>query len=151
MLRRSIGALVLLVAAAVLGAGGGGSTAPRWNVVLITLDTTRADHLGCYGYAAAATPRIDALAASSLRFERAYTAVPITLPSHATMLTGLLPPNMDSASIASVDSPTASPLSPKSSGSKDTGPAPSFRRLFWTSVLAWRAALTSTTTTFKTA
>ncbi|MFO1096618.1 MAG: sulfatase-like hydrolase/transferase, partial [Planctomycetaceae bacterium] len=48
--------------------------------------------LGCYGYAAAATPRIDALATSSLRFERAYTAVPITLPSHATMLTGLLPP-----------------------------------------------------------
>ena len=65
---------------------------PRWNVVLITLDTTRADHLGCYGHQAAATPHLDRLAAQSILFERAYTVVPITLPAHATMLTGLLPP-----------------------------------------------------------
>jgi arylsulfatase A-like enzyme len=61
------------------------------NVVLITLDTTRADHLGCYGSRAGATPAIDRLAARGVRFEQAGTVVPLTLPSHATLLTGLLP------------------------------------------------------------
>ena len=62
------------------------------NLLLITLDTTRADHLGCYGFATARTPIIDQLAQRGILYEHAYTAVPITLPSHATMLTGLLPP-----------------------------------------------------------
>jgi arylsulfatase A-like enzyme/Flp pilus assembly protein TadD len=61
------------------------------NVVLITIDTLRADHLGCYGYKQIKTPNIDALAADSSRFERAYTPVPVTLPSHAAMLTGTYP------------------------------------------------------------
>jgi tetratricopeptide (TPR) repeat protein len=61
------------------------------NVVLITLDTTRADHLGCYGYASARTPRLDALAASGVRFVRAYAPAPLTLPSHASILSGLYP------------------------------------------------------------
>src|SRR6266850_1270070 len=61
------------------------------NVVLITIDTLRADHLGCYGYKQIKTPNIDALAAYSSRFERAYTPVPVTLPSHAAMLTGTYP------------------------------------------------------------
>ncbi len=60
--------------------------------VLITLDTTRADHLGSYGYSLARTPNLDALARRGTRFERCDTAAPITLPSHATILTGLLPP-----------------------------------------------------------
>jgi choline-sulfatase len=66
--------------------------AAGWNVLLITLDTTRRDRIGCYGYAQAQTPAIDALAARGLRFEDAVTSVPVTLPSHATMLTGLYPP-----------------------------------------------------------
>ena len=64
----------------------------RPNVLLITLDTTRADRLGCYGYAPALTPTLDALAAQGVLFERAYTPAPLTLPSHASMMTGLYPP-----------------------------------------------------------
>ena len=61
------------------------------DVLLITLDTTRADHLSCYGYEKATTPAMDAFAKGGVRFIRAYTPVPITLPSHTTMLTGLWP------------------------------------------------------------
>jgi arylsulfatase A-like enzyme/cytochrome c-type biogenesis protein CcmH/NrfG len=62
------------------------------SVLLITVDTLRADRLGCYGDARARTPRIDALARDGLRFEAAYTPAPITLPAHASILTGLVPP-----------------------------------------------------------
>ncbi len=61
------------------------------NVVVITIDTLRADHVGCYGYKQIRTPNIDALAADGARFERAYTAVPVTLPSHTVMFTGTYP------------------------------------------------------------
>jgi arylsulfatase A-like enzyme len=61
------------------------------NVIVITVDTLRADHLGCYGYKKIRTPNIDALAADGARFERAYTAVPVTLPSHTVMFTGTYP------------------------------------------------------------
>ena len=64
---------------------------PTWNVVLITIDTLRADHLGCYGDKQIKTPNIDQLAAEGTRFERAFAAVPVTLPSHTTMLTGTYP------------------------------------------------------------
>lgn len=57
------------------------------DVLLITLDTTRADALGCYG-GAARTPVLDALAARGVRFAEALTAVPLTLPAHATLFTG---------------------------------------------------------------
>ncbi len=62
------------------------------NVVVVTVDTLRADHLGCYGFDLARTPHIDALAAQGVRVERAIAAVPITLPSHASIFTGLYPP-----------------------------------------------------------
>jgi choline-sulfatase len=62
------------------------------NVLLLTLDTTRADHLGAYGAAHASTPNLDALASGGTRFASCDTAAPITLPSHATILTGRLPP-----------------------------------------------------------
>jgi len=55
------------------------------------VDTTRADRLGCYGYAAAKTPHIDSLAARGVRFANAYSPVPLTLPSHASILTGKYP------------------------------------------------------------
>jgi len=61
------------------------------SVLLITLDTTRADRLGAYGHAAAQTPALDGLAARGLLFERAWSPAPLTLPSHATILTGLYP------------------------------------------------------------
>jgi arylsulfatase A-like enzyme/Flp pilus assembly protein TadD len=64
---------------------------PKPNVVFITIDTLRADHLGCYGYKQIRTPNIDALAADSVRFERAYTPVPVTLPAHTAIFTGTYP------------------------------------------------------------
>ena len=88
--RRLVAAIILL---------GMLATAVAWfwprqqfNVILVTLDTTRADRIGCYGYQAALTPSLDAMAANGVLFERAYTPVPLTLPSHASLLTGLYPP-----------------------------------------------------------
>ena len=78
----------LLVALTLFGCG---ARRERWNVLIVTFDTTRADHIGCYGYPSARTPTIDALAADGVRFEQAYTPVPITAPSHSTIFTGLLP------------------------------------------------------------
>ncbi len=63
----------------------------RPSVVLITLDTTRADHLGCYGGARTETPHLDALARNGVRFEQALSPAPLTLPAHASLLTGLVP------------------------------------------------------------
>jgi len=62
------------------------------NLLLITIDTLRADRLGCYGYAKGATPRIDELARQGVLFEQAVAQVPVTLPSHASILTGMQPP-----------------------------------------------------------
>jgi arylsulfatase A-like enzyme/Flp pilus assembly protein TadD len=62
------------------------------NVLLVTLDTTRADRLGAYGYEPASTPTLDGLAAAGVLFEQAYSPAPQTLPAHATMLTGREPP-----------------------------------------------------------
>ncbi len=64
---------------------------PPPNVLLITIDTLRADRLGCYGSPSGATPHLDRLAARGVRFDAAFTAVPITLPSHASILTGTYP------------------------------------------------------------
>src|SRR5947199_6115251 len=62
------------------------------NVVLITIDTTRADHLSCYSAHGAKTPHLDALAARGVRFTHATAQVPLTLPSHACIMTGTYPP-----------------------------------------------------------
>jgi arylsulfatase A-like enzyme/Flp pilus assembly protein TadD len=61
------------------------------NILVITLDTTRADRLGCYGHAAARTPHLDSLASAGVLFEKAYTVAPLTLPAHASLFTGLYP------------------------------------------------------------
>lgn len=61
------------------------------NLLLVTVDTVRADHLGSYGYRDAVTPSLDRLAKEGVRFDAASSTVPLTLPSHATVLTGLLP------------------------------------------------------------
>lgn len=68
-----------------------GRAVRRPNVLLITIDTLRADRVGAYGYRAGQTPVIDRLAAEGLRVEDAFTAVPVTLAAHATLLTGRLP------------------------------------------------------------
>lgn len=84
------GAACLGLVLAVLIAGC--SKPPRTNLLLVTLDTTRADYLGCYGRTTAQTPNLDQLAAEGVLFEHAISSVPVTLPSHSTILTGLYPP-----------------------------------------------------------
>ncbi len=61
------------------------------NVLLITLDTTRADRLGCYGYPESKTPNLDFLATNGIQFLNAYCQVPLTCPSHCSVLTGTYP------------------------------------------------------------
>ena len=63
----------------------------RPNVLLVTIDTLRADHVGCYGDARRSTPTLDALAHRGVRFETAVAHVPLTGPSHASILTGHTP------------------------------------------------------------
>jgi arylsulfatase A-like enzyme/Flp pilus assembly protein TadD len=87
------GALVALAIAAV--AGGCQRQPPSaagFNLVLVTLDTVRGDHLGAYGARDAQTPNLDRLAAEGVRFASATSPVPLTLPAHASILSGLLPP-----------------------------------------------------------
>lgn len=62
------------------------------NVLIVTIDTLRADRLGCYGYKVKQTPVLDNLAREGTLFERAFTAVPLTLPAHCTLFTGAYPP-----------------------------------------------------------
>lgn len=95
LLRRlTIGLLLSAIVGGFLGCLGSGASdlptdAPR-RIVLIVVDTLRADHLGAYG-GAVATPHLDALARRGVVFERAYSHAPITGPSHVSMFTGLLP------------------------------------------------------------
>jgi arylsulfatase A-like enzyme/Tfp pilus assembly protein PilF len=63
------------------------------NLVFVTLDTMRADHLGCYGFRSVDTSNIDGLASEGVLFEHATAPVPLTFPSHSTIFTGLLPPH----------------------------------------------------------
>ena len=65
---------------------------PPRSVLLISIDTLRADHLGCYGHAQAQTPYIDGLAHQGARFADHATTAPLTLPAHTSLMTGLLPP-----------------------------------------------------------
>ncbi|HYM59300.1 MAG TPA: sulfatase-like hydrolase/transferase [Thermoanaerobaculia bacterium] len=74
-------------------AGSAGIAAPGAPVIIISIDTLRADHLPAYGYRGVETPNLDALRKDSALFRHAYAHVPLTLPSHVTMLTGLLPPD----------------------------------------------------------
>jgi len=92
-------AIVALAAALILVASGcrdsgaleGALARERWNVVLISVDTLRADRLGCYGFGGVRTPAVDGLAAAGVRFGNCIAQTPLTLPSHATMLTGTSP------------------------------------------------------------
>ena len=89
------------ISALMIAGGAAGQTArsprpktpARPNVLLITVDTLRADHVGAYGAKQAQTPTIDSLARDGLLFERAYSQVPLTLASHTSLLTGTYPFN----------------------------------------------------------
>lgn len=70
---------------------GAGSTQGRPNIILISLDTLRADHVSSYGHKNRTTPNIDALASESIRFARVWSAAPNTAPSHLAMLSGFFP------------------------------------------------------------
>jgi arylsulfatase A-like enzyme/Tfp pilus assembly protein PilF len=63
------------------------------NLVLVTMDTLRADRLGCYGFRGVETPNVDGVAREGVVFEQATATAPMTLPSHASILTGLIPPH----------------------------------------------------------
>lgn len=98
-----VGLTLLTSWAAVLGAQGplaarevevGSAPAPEQrgpNVLLVVLDTLAARHLGCYGYHRPTSPALDALADEGVVFDRAYSTAPWTLPSHASLFTGLHP------------------------------------------------------------
>jgi arylsulfatase A-like enzyme len=73
------------------GLPAGPTTTHDVNVVLVSIDTLRADHLGCYGYERATSPRIDAISERAVVFEKAIAPAPSTLPSHASMFTSVLP------------------------------------------------------------
>ncbi|MEP7310410.1 MAG: sulfatase-like hydrolase/transferase [Acidobacteriota bacterium] len=88
--------LVLAALGTVLAAFGGwrfarASAPVNGPIILISIDTLRADHLPAYGYTRVRTPAIDALAADGIVFERAYAHAPQTLPAHASILSGRLP------------------------------------------------------------
>jgi arylsulfatase A-like enzyme/tetratricopeptide (TPR) repeat protein len=88
--RRARAAAILLATGAL---AGGCAPAPEQpdRILLVTIDTLRADRLGCYGARGAHTPTIDGLARDGVRFETVISPAPLTLPSHATILTGLDP------------------------------------------------------------
>lgn len=88
-----IAAAPTVILALAIGFSGCGKapTAARPNVLLISVDTLRADRLGSYGATAIETPALDALAQSGIRFENAFTPVPLTLPAHWTLHTGIQP------------------------------------------------------------
>lgn len=87
------GAIAVATTAAALASGGAvpDEDAPP-DLFLITVDTLRADHLGCYGYPLPTSPALDALCAESIVFENAMSAAPQTIPSYASVFSGVLPP-----------------------------------------------------------
>lgn len=91
-----IRSIVCALAAAAAGCGRTPSSTPADRfpaapIVLVSIDTLRADHLPVYGYRGGSTPAIDRLAASGIVFDDAYSQAPLTLPSHASLLSGRLP------------------------------------------------------------
>src|SRR5262245_26647823 len=110
------GMMAVVVAAAAAGVGlawkaralptADGAFPSRPNVLLISLDTTRADHLGCYGYTRPTTPNLDRLAARGIRYANVRSQAPWTLPSHMSLFTSLVPSHCRINALSSVLSPS---------------------------------------------
>ena len=88
----TLGPLFALLASCQTGTPSAPTASQLPHIVLITLDTTRADRLGAYGYKAAKTDTLDALANAGHRYSHAYSPAPLTIPSHISLFTGLYPP-----------------------------------------------------------
>jgi len=100
-------------AALVLGACQVRTTPRVTGVVIVTLDTTRADRLPAYGFGGVDTPALDSLARRGVVFERAMSVAPLTLPAHASLFTGVYPPRhgvRDNADALSAARPTLASL-----------------------------------------
>lgn len=91
LMKRLLHCVALLAACASLAYSDPRANARQPNIVLITLDTTRADHMGFLGSERGLTPNLDALARAGVVFSRAYAQVPLTTPSHAVILSGTYP------------------------------------------------------------
>src|SRR5262249_8346100 len=93
--RRRLGApvalLVVLAGLPCCGAGDRERPLQARGVVLVSIDTLRPDHLGCYGYHEPTSPHIDAFGGEAVLFREAIAHAPSTLPSHASLLTSLIP------------------------------------------------------------
>ena len=115
---------LVLICVAALGAALGAQRDSRPNVLLITLDTTRADRLGAYGYKLAATPTLDRLAREGVRFDDAVTQSPLTGPAHTALFTGQYPGRLgikDNASTPIPDSAVTLAESLKDAGYRTGG------------------------------
>jgi len=88
----SAGLLAVLALSGACRRGGGIPDANGYNLLLITLDTTRADRIGAFGDSRAQTLHLDRLTRAGVRFDQAHTSVPLTLPAHTTLMTGREPP-----------------------------------------------------------
>src|SRR4029453_3787856 len=93
MRRAALSVLVLGLAASACRGRPSPSVFADAPVVLVSIDTLRADHLALYGYKDGSTPSLDALGRESIVFDDAYSHCPLTLPAHASLFTGLLPPH----------------------------------------------------------
>jgi len=127
---KSMKRIALLLLAALVAAGchrGAESRShyPGAPVIIISIDTLRADHLPMFGYGNVETPALDALRKDSILYTNAFSAVPLTLPSHTAMLTGLLPPSNQVRNNIGYRLDPALPTIPKTLKSKgyDTGAA----------------------------
>ncbi len=92
MKRIAVGYLILLLISAIPATGQGeANSKDQPNILLVTIDTLRADHLSCYGYQRRTSPTMDALAGEGVRFEHAYCTIPLTGPSHISLFSSRYP------------------------------------------------------------
>jgi hypothetical protein len=123
---------IVLLLASISGCGPGEAPGPP-NVLLISVDTLRADHLGCYGYERDTSPGFDRLARDGVVFENAMSTCPWTLPSHTSLLTGLYPAEHG----VQEDTTTLGSDVPTLAGQVGEGPIPpqigDIRRVWWLS------------------
>jgi arylsulfatase A-like enzyme len=99
------GSLLVASTGVMSHAGQPAATLKKPNIVLIILDTVRADHLSCYGYAGKKTPNIDSFASQAVKYNHAYATASWTLPSVASILTGMYPPGHGADRLKETDNP----------------------------------------------